>query len=605
MALLADYTAGTVSVSAEGTAVTGSGTAWQVAGFREGDIFVAKGYWAVVDSVDSNTELNLVDWAGPELTDAPYRLRYMSDGSRASAQARQLIDMLGGSGSLEALASLTGAPDTIPMFTGPGVMELVAKTDLLNGLAYDVQVNALEDRDAYDNEPVGFAVLVSNVGDGRSAVYSRIGEAGNWSDPAYVTGPVGPAPSIEIGDTTTLAPGSAATVENSGTPTAPKLDFGIPAGAGFDNKGAYASGTAYVKGDVVTYNGSSYIAKTATTGNAPTNGTYWDLLAAKGTDGTGTGDVVGPAGSTDGYGVVMDGATGKKVKQTSSMQVDSVNNRVGVGGGFHTSNRLQVSGAGNNLIGIIPETNSYAAGVTLHEPSGSAAIEIRYSGTSVAAPLSNTCSFATRYSTIPIKFFHGGYATNQERFRIEANGLTSFLNSRIGVGTATPNASALLDLSSTEQGFLPPRMTTTQRDAITSPAEGLVIHNTTDHEFQIWNGTAWLRLVSANADGNLTAGYTATSKNLGNLGSAVTLAPSGQNIQHGTNNAAVTISAPTASGVYTIIVEIVNSATAGAVTLSGFTKTDGNAFTTTSGHKFLLQVVKTNSAVTATVKALQ
>lgn len=43
-------------------------------------------------------------------------------------------------------------------------------------------------------------------------------------------GPVGPAGSIEVGDTTTLAPGLDATVINIGTPTAAILEFGIPEG---------------------------------------------------------------------------------------------------------------------------------------------------------------------------------------------------------------------------------------------------------------------------------------------------------------------------------------------------------------------------------------
>lgn len=118
MALLADYTAGTVSVS--GNIVTGTGTAWQTARFQEGDVFIAAGYWAVVASVDSETSITLVDWAGPALSGASYRLRYMSDGSRASAQARQLIDMLSGTGTLEGLAGLTTAADKMPYFTGPG-----------------------------------------------------------------------------------------------------------------------------------------------------------------------------------------------------------------------------------------------------------------------------------------------------------------------------------------------------------------------------------------------------------------------------------------------------------------------------------------------------
>lgn len=50
----------------------------------------------------------------------------------------------------------------------------------------------------------------------------------------------------------------------------------------FTHKGDYASGTAYVKNDIVYYatNGNSYIAKTSTTGNAPTSTAHWDLFVA-------------------------------------------------------------------------------------------------------------------------------------------------------------------------------------------------------------------------------------------------------------------------------------------------------------------------------------
>ena len=54
----------------------------------------------------------------------------------------------------------------------------------------------------------------------------------------------------------------------------------------FNWKGAYAGGTAYVVDDVVSYSGSSYICKLASTGNLPTNGTYWDQMSSAGTDGT-------------------------------------------------------------------------------------------------------------------------------------------------------------------------------------------------------------------------------------------------------------------------------------------------------------------------------
>jgi hypothetical protein len=64
----------------------------------------------------------------------------------------------------------------------------------------------------------------------------------------------------------------------------------------------------------------------------------------------------------------------------------------------------------------------------------------------------------------------------------------------VGIGIETPNTSAKLQIDSTTQGFLPPRMTSAQRDAIASPATGLVVYNTTDNLLSFYNGTAWTNL---------------------------------------------------------------------------------------------------------------
>ena len=48
-------------------------------------------------------------------------------------------------------------------------------------------------------------------------------------------------------------------------------------------------------------------------------------------------------------------------------------------------------------------------------------------------------------------------------------------NAQVGIGTTSPDASAQLELQSTDKGFLPPRMDTDARDGIDSPAEGLTI----------------------------------------------------------------------------------------------------------------------------------
>ncbi len=66
----------------------------------------------------------------------------------------------------------------------------------------------------------------------------------------------------------------------------------------------------------------------------------------------------------------------------------------------------------------------------------------------------------------------------------------------VGIGTSSPSASALLDLSSTSKGFLPPRMTTTQRNAISGATTGLVIYNTTINQLETYTGNAWSPLYS-------------------------------------------------------------------------------------------------------------
>lgn len=75
------------------------------------------------------------------------------------------------------------------------------------------------------------------------------------------------------------------------------------------------------------------------------------------------------------------------------------------------------------------------------------------------------------------------------------NGAIAGVN--VGIGTTSPNTSALLDISSTTKGFLPPRMNTSQRRAITNPAAGLMIwciNGETSGEWQGYNGYTWVTL---------------------------------------------------------------------------------------------------------------
>ena len=69
---------------------------------------------------------------------------------------------------------------------------------------------------------------------------------------------------------------------------------------------------------------------------------------------------------------------------------------------------------------------------------------------------------------------------------------TALSYAQVGVNTNTPDASSALEIESTTGGILIPRMTETQRDAIVSPASGLMIYQTDqDFGFYFYNGTQW------------------------------------------------------------------------------------------------------------------
>ncbi len=85
-------------------------------------------------------------------------------------------------------------------------------------------------------------------------------------------------------------------------------------------KGAYNAGTAYAIDDVVSYNGSSYIAKTATTGNLPTVTANWDIMSQAGTNGT-NGTDVGTTITTQGDILYRDGSGLQRLAAGTNGQV--------------------------------------------------------------------------------------------------------------------------------------------------------------------------------------------------------------------------------------------------------------------------------------------
>jgi hypothetical protein len=62
----------------------------------------------------------------------------------------------------------------------------------------------------------------------------------------------------------------------------------------------------------------------------------------------------------------------------------------------------------------------------------------------------------------------------------------------VSVGSATPPSSSILNVSSTSKGFAPPRMTTSQKNAIGSPVAGLQVYDLTLNQMQHYNGASWV-----------------------------------------------------------------------------------------------------------------
>ena len=78
--------------------------------------------------------------------------------------------------------------------------------------------------------------------------------------------------------------------------------------------------------------------------------------------------------------------------------------------------------------------------------------------------------------------------------------ITSFFNyAQVGINTSSPDPSSVLDIVSTTSGMLTPRMTTVQRNAIASPAEGLLVFDTDEDAFYYYDltTTTWIKLEGA------------------------------------------------------------------------------------------------------------
>jgi hypothetical protein len=101
--------------------------------------------------------------------------------------------------------------------------------------------------------------------------------------------------------------------------------------------------------------------------------------------------------------------------------------------------------------------------------------------------------------TIP-GFLYGSGTTNTIPKYQTSDGFTDsqiFDNgTSVGIGTVTPDASAILDLSATTKGFLPPRMTESERLAIASPTIGLMVYQTDEPDgVYVYKAAGWIQMI--------------------------------------------------------------------------------------------------------------
>jgi hypothetical protein len=204
---------------------------------------------------------------------------------------------------------------------------------------------------------------------------------------------------------------------------------------------------------------------------------------------------------------------------------------------FKTNNteRMRIDNAGSVGIGIVPTAGTHGI-IASHNLSAATSSEVTSQPVFTSTVTSSARCFTTFASTQAAAFtltelFHyranqgtfgaGSVVTNQFGFRVES-GLTGATNNygfssnipsgtgrwnfyasgtaanyfagQVTLGTTSPNAAAALDITSTTQGVLFPRMTTTQRDAISSPPDGLVLYNSTTNKLQVRAAGSWIDL---------------------------------------------------------------------------------------------------------------
>lgn len=148
----------------------------------------------------------------------------------------------------------------------------------------------------------------------------------------------------------------------------------------------------------------------------------------------------------------------------------------------HFAGGLSMTGTDNTAVGRLALYASTGIGNSAFGQGAG------YTGTFVSGNYNTFLGFETQTSNAAIT---NSTAVGANVVLSQSNTVILGNNADIGVGTATPAASAKMEIVSTTKGFLPPRMTTTQKNAISTPATGLEVYDSTLNSLEFYDGTLW------------------------------------------------------------------------------------------------------------------
>jgi hypothetical protein len=186
----------------------------------------------------------------------------------------------------------------------------------------------------------------------------------------------------------------------------------------------------------------------------------------------GTGDISIQANPSGGAGAIQF-SNGSAFASDSNLFWDNTNKRLGVGTNTPTA-RMQIRGSGDT---------SATIALLVQNSAGNPAFTVTDSRSS------NFEGLVTFSSNVTFRGANDTQSLLNMRFVVPGATKTFLINKDYA---NSPSASALLQVDSTTQGFLPPRMTTTQKNAISSPAAGLMVYDTTLNQMSYYNGTSWV-----------------------------------------------------------------------------------------------------------------